>query len=377
MTLVCGPLVLPDAVRTGWLRVDRGRITAVQEGPPPPAPGEEVVEVTDGFVLPGLVDGHCHGALGRDFADRGDDVVAVAAGAHHRGGTTSLVASLLSAPPEPLRAAVRRLAPFVTDALIDGIHLEGPFLSRARRGAHPVDALRDPDLAEVDRLLTAGGGAVTYVTIAPELPGALDVVRELTGRGIRVGVGHTDADHGQTQRAIQAGARTATHLFNAMAPVHHRAGGPVVALTEDPRVTCELIADGHHLGPDVVRWVWSLLGTQRVMLVSDASAATLMPSGQYHLGEQTIAARSGAVWTQDGASLAGSSITLLDAVRWCTSIGISLLDAVTAASDTAARALGLADRGRLATGGRADLILTDADLRPQRVMRAGRWLTPG
>jgi N-acetylglucosamine-6-phosphate deacetylase len=373
MTIVSGPLIGIDGIDQRWLRVDGETITAVETGPVSPRPGEEVIEVSEGFVLPGLVDGHCHGGAGHGFAD-GADAARRAVAVHRRGGTTTLIASLVSAQPAPLLAAVHELAPLVADGTIDGIHLEGPYLSAARRGAHPASALRRPDLDEMLSLLHASKDTITTVTVAPELPGALQLIRALTQRAVRVGIGHTDSDAADTRAAIDAGASIATHLFNGMAQIHHRAGGPVVALTTDPRVTCELICDGQHLSADVVRWLWPLLARDRVMLVSDASPATGMPDGHYQLGTQSVELHGSAVWTADGGSLAGSCITLLDAVRWCVQIGIGLAEAVQAASDTPARILGLADRGRLAPGYRGDLVITDRDVRPTRVMLAGQWL---
>ena len=373
MTIVAGQVVGSDSAAHRWLRTDGDTIAAVGFGPVPARSNEQVIDVGDGYVLPGLVDGHCHGGAGFGFAD-GPAAARRAAEFHHRGGSTSVIASLLSAEPARLRAAVRDLAPLVAEVTIDGIHLEGPFLSPARRGAHPRHALRRPDNEEMKDLLTAGNDTITTVTVAPELPGALDLIRALTQRGVRVGIGHTDADGAVTRAGIEAGASIATHLFNAMPSIHHRAGGPVVALTADPTVACELICDGHHLSAEVVRWLWRLLGPDRVLLVSDASPAAGMPAGTYQLGGDTVELHGSAVLTADGSSLAGSSITLLDAVRWCVGIGVDLDDAVRAAAATPARVLGVGDRGRLAPGYRADLVLTDRDLRLRRVMRAGRWL---
>ena len=343
-----------EGIARQWLRVDGDRMTDVASGPAPGRRGEEVVDVGDGFVLPGLVDGHCHGGAGAGFAD-GPDAARRAADFHHRGGSTTVIASLVSAGPTPLRAAVRDLAPLVDDTTIDGIHLEGPYLSAARRGAHPAQALRHPDPDEMRRLLNAGKDTITTVTIAPELPDALELIETLTRRGVRIGIGHTDADAAETRAAIGAGASIATHLFNGMPPIHHRAGGPVVALIADPRVTCELICDGQHLSAEIVRWLWGLLGPNRIMLVSDASPAAGMPDGRYQLGGTSVELHRSVVRTADGTSLAGSSITLLEAVRWCVGIGIGIGEAVHAASTSPARTLGFADRGRLAPGCRADI----------------------
>jgi len=374
-TLVKGRLVLPSGVAEGWVRTTGPSIVGVGADVGPAGgespPGADVVE-TDGYVLPGLVDTHCHGALGSAYAD-GPEALARAAEHHHRCGTTSLFASTVSERAADLASQVAHLAGASARGVVDGVHLEGPYLSARRCGAHRPDVLRDPDLAEVADMLDRASGTLRSMTLAPELPGALALVRMLRDRDVTVAVGHTAASTSQTRAAIEAGARVATHLFNGMEPIHHRAGGPVVALLDDPRVRCELIADGEHLDADVVRWVWHSVGTERVMLVSDASPAVGMPDGELAWRGSTVYVASSRVRTASGA-LAGSAVTLLDAVRWVVGTGVPLVDAVAAASRVPAACYGLADRGSLAVGMRADLVLTDDDLRVRRVMRAGEWL---
>jgi N-acetylglucosamine-6-phosphate deacetylase len=227
-----------------WLRVEDGVIAELGRGRPP-GPS---IELGDGWLVPGFVDLHVHGGGGASFQD---DDPAVAVAFHRAHGTTTLLASLVSAPVDDLVAAVARLAAASTEGLVAGVHLEGPWLAASRTGAHAPEALGPPDPRQVLRLLEAG--PVRMVTLAPELPGALDAIRALRAHDVVVAVGHTDATYEQTLAAIAAGATVGTHLFNAMAPLHHRASGPVLALLEDPTVVVELVVDGAHLHPAVVR----------------------------------------------------------------------------------------------------------------------------
>ncbi|GIH05577.1 N-acetylglucosamine-6-phosphate deacetylase [Rhizocola hellebori] len=366
MNVIAGTLVLPDAVTEGWVQVSDGLITQVGTGAAPQPP----TLVTDGYVMPGLVDMHCHGGGGSSF-DRGAEAAEAVARFHLAHGTTSIMASLSTTTRERLLSQVKALAPIVGQSTLVGMHLEGPFLSELRCGAHPPHLLRDPDWEEIAEVLAAGEGAVRMLTIAPELPYALEVVDWLTREQVIVAIGHTDATFAETQAAIGAGATVATHLFNGMRPIHHREGGPVTALLGDERVWCELICDGHHLSPEVCRLAFRAAGNHRAVLITDACTAAGMPDGPYVLGGESIVLAHGAVHTADGRSLAGSALTLLAAVRFAVSCGIPLPDAVRAASANPADALGLPDRGRLAPGLRADLLLTDRTLHPTQVMRGG------
>ena len=370
MVTIRGDLVTSTGVEPGWVRVVGDRIDAVGSGVAPQ--DAEVVE-TDGLVLPGLVDIHCHGALGAAFGD-GAAAARTVADHHRRSGSTSMLASLVSESPGVLAGQVGVLSPLVQDGIVDGIHLEGPYLASACRGAHRADALRDPDVDEIAALLDLAGGAIRVVTVAPERAGAVELIELLVARGVAVAVGHTAASAGETRAALDAGARIATHLFNAMPALHHRDGGPVLALLDDERVTCELIVDGQHLDLEVVRWVWRLLGPARRMLVSDSSPATGIPDGLVTLGGQAVQVTAGVARTVAEGALAGSTSTLLDVVRCAVGSGVPLHEAVTAATAVPAAAVGLADRGELRAGGRADLVLTDRGLGLRRVLLAGRWL---
>lgn len=270
-----------ELLRPGWIDVSDGVVLAVGGGPAPRAADHDLGAVT---VVPGFVDTHLHGGGGANFTSATPEETATAVGVHRRHGTTTVVASLVTAGPDELLRQVTELAGDVRTGLIDGIHLEGPWLSTKRCGAHQPSLMRDPDPDEVDRVLAAGGGAVRMVTIAPERDGALAAIRQLVTAGVVAAVGHTEATYEQTRAAIAAGATVGTHLFNAMRPVDRREPGPVVALLEDSRVTVEMITDGVHLAPAIYRHVTRSVGPDRVSLVSDAMAATGMAEiGRAHV----------------------------------------------------------------------------------------------
>ena len=342
----------PDRVLSpGWVRVVAGRVAEVGEGVPKRS------DHTAHRMTPGLVDVHCHGGGGGDFG--GDDAsIEIAAARHASAGTTTVLASLVSAPIDVLAEQVSRLRDHVAAGTIAGIHLEGPWIAASRCGAHDPRALRAPERTDVDRLLRLAVGTLRMVTLAPELPGALDAVRHLVGAGVVVAVGHTDADAATVTAAVDAGATVATHLFNAMPPLLHREPGPVGALLADPRVTVELIDDGAHVDPTVVDVAVSAVGPRRWMLVTDAIAAAGEGDGALRLGGLDVIVSDGQARLAGSAALAGSTLMLLDAVRRQVARGRDPHDAVSAATSTPADALGL-DAGRLAPGARADLLLLD------------------
>lgn len=358
LLLAAERLVLPDRVAApGWVRVDGARIGEVGDGEPP-GPAERFP-----LLVPGLVDLHVHGGGGAWFAD--DPVRAAAF--HRARGSTTVVASLVSAPLDVLVAEVAALRPHVEAGTVAGVHLEGPFLAPSRCGAHDPGVLRTPSPAAVDRLLAAG--PVAMVTLAPELDGGLAAVRRAAEAGVVVAVGHTEADYETTRAALAAGATVATHLFNAMPPLRHRAPGPVGALLEDPRVALEVVADGHHLHAAVVRGV---LGTGRAALVSDAIAAAGLSDGPAEIGGLPVTVARGAARLADGGALAGSVATLADCLRRVLDDGVDLRRAVTAATLTPARVLGIEGRaGSIAPGRAADLVALDERHRVVAVLAGG------
>ena len=369
-------VVLPEGVLRGWVRLDGPLIAGVGDGDLPT--GAEPMDLGGAWLVPGFVDMHVLGGGGASFQSGDPDEVRRAARAHHRDGTTTLMASLVSRPVDELVESAARLRELVAGGVVAGIHFEGPFLSRERCGANDPACLVPPDPASVRRLAEACVGVPGMLTLAPEMDGGLDAVRRLVDAGILVAVGHTSASYEQTRDAVEAGARVGTHLYNGMPPLHHRHPGPVAALLEDDRVCLELIHDRHHLHDAVFRGVLDRAGPSRTALISDGISATGLGDGDYVLGGLAVEVRDGAARLAGRSSLAGSSITVAQAVRHAVSAGIPLIDAVTAASLTPARALGLdGSVGRIAAGLAADLVVLDEELAVTSVMADGRWLDDG
>lgn len=374
MLLTAGQVVTPARILApGWLLLDGDRIVEVGEGPLPRTPDVDLGTAT---LSPGFVDLHVHGGGGASFDSGTTDAAQVVAAAHLAHGTTSMAASLVTDTPERMASAVRELALLVGDGHLAGVHLEGPWLSPRRSGAHQPGSLAHPDPAAVEALLAAGDGAVRMVTLAPELPGGVNAVRLLASAGVVAAIGHTDATYDETRAALDAGARLGTHLFNAMRPLHHRDPGPVGALLDAP-VDVELIADGVHLHPAVLRTVFAAK-PGRCILVTDAMAAAGAPDGDYRLGPMAIQVRDGVarLASDDGdGAIAGSTLTMDAAVRFAVrTAGLPLLDVVHAASTAPAGAWGLDDVGAIEPGRRADLVVLDDTLEVVRVMRSGVWV---
>jgi len=390
-----GRVVTPSAVvDDGAVAWEGERITWV--GPADDAPDALRDAVTaavpvDGYVLPGLVDLHCHGGGGASFPDAADPATArIAVHEHLRHGTTSLVASLVTAPPDVLRARTTLLAGLAEDGEIAGIHFEGPFISAERCGAQNPAAIQQPDAGLTRELLDLSRGHAVTMTIAPEAPGvtgADGVSRTLVAGGALPSFGHTVASAEQARTAVvEAGeqlasapaARSArpivTHLCNGMNPMHHREPGPIpefLAAARDGRLALELIADGTHLDPSFVRSVFEIVGRENVLLVTDAMAAAGMPDGDYQLGALAVTVAGGVARLTDGDSIAGGTAHLLDVVRTTVGGGVALIDAVYAAATGPALVLGDDGVGALEAGRRADVVVTDGDLRPVEVVKNG------
>ncbi|MGC0273636.1 N-acetylglucosamine-6-phosphate deacetylase [Pseudactinotalea sp. Z1739] len=352
----------------GWVAFTGAGITAVGTGAAPDA--AQVVHGT-GLLIPGLIDIHCHGGAGGAFAG-GTEAIDQGLGYHRRHGTTRSVLSMVTATIPNLRDQVsdaRQVC--AADPLVLGIHLEGPWLSPAHRGAHDQALLREPTEADIDAMLTAADGYLAQVTIAPELTGAHRAIEQLLRAGVRVAVGHSAVDYDQAGAAFDAGASILTHAFNAMAPIHHRAPGPVLAATERDGVTCEVINDGVHVHPRVVRLLHEM-APGRIAYVTDAMAAAGCADGAYELGGQAVTVTDGVPRLDSTGSIAGSTLTMDAAVRQAVRIGIPLPDAIQAATSTPARTLGLADRfGSLAPGYAADAVLLDTGLQVEQVWADG------
>jgi len=362
---VTGRIVRPGAVVDGHVEIDGSTIISVDA---------RAVHETD-YIVPGFVDLHCHGGGGHTFTTGSAGEARAAAEFHLRHGTTTMLASLVSSPFELMRSATAAYAPLVAEGVLAGIHFEGPYLSGARCGAQNPAFLRDPSLDELTALIDIGAGAVRMVTIAPELPGALDAIALLVRHGVLAAIGHTDATYEQTLAGVAAGATVGTHVFNGMRPPHHREPGPVIALLDSPPIVCELVADGVHLHNGMLAFAARAAGPDRAALVTDAMDAAGMADGRYDLGGQAVTVAGGVARLDRDGSIAGSTLTMDAALRRAVTAGIPLPDAAAMAATTPARALGLADEvGALEAGLRADLVVLSADLKVKRVMRAGTWL---
>lgn len=356
-----------DGTRTfapGVLTIQGPRVVGV--GPDDGWPSD--VDLGDVTLAPGFVDVHGHGGGGASFPD---DPAAVLA-THRAHGTTTSIASLVTQHPDVLTAQVAALTSLVDEGELAGLHLEGPWLGTGHRGAHPAKLLRSPATDEVRRVVDAG--AVRMVTLAPELEGALDAIALLAGRGIVAAVGHTDAGYEDCRQAIAAGATGATHLFNGMPPLAHRAPGPVLALVEDERVWLELVADGHHVDLALVRHVFAQ-HPGRVVLVTDAMAAAGCGDGDYPLGDAAVEVRDGVARIAGTDTLAGSTLTLDVAVRNVVRAGVPLEDALRAATRNPARYLDLGGVGEFRPDAWADAVALADDLEVVGVLRRGVWIT--
>lgn len=366
-----------ELLRPGWIEVAGDTIAAIGAGSPPHRPDHILGAVT---VVPGFVDTHVHGGGGSSFS-AGAEQTATAAALHRRHGTTTLLASLVSEAPNDLLRQVRELATQVRADLIAGIHLEGPWLSAKRCGAHDPVLLRDPEPGELRRVLDAGAGAIRMVTLAPERAGGLEAIRHVVDAGAVAAVGHTEATYSQTCAAIDAGATVGTHLFNAMRPIHHREPGPVIALLEDPRVTVEVIADGVHIDAALYRHVTRSVGPHRVSLVTDAMAAAGMSDGAYRIGPLAVDVADGVAHLAGTETIAGSTATMDRLFRFAVAHSSghdglhrdeALALAVRQSSINPARALGLPCPA-LQPGTSANLVVLDTELAVSAVMYRGAW----
>ncbi|NKQ25280.1 N-acetylglucosamine-6-phosphate deacetylase [Streptomyces galbus] len=364
-------VVLPTgAVPGGRVVVDGTRIAAA-------APEHaQVLDLSGHWVVPGFVDLHNHGGGGASFTSGTVDDVLQGIHTHRLHGTTTLVASTVTGAMDFLTQRAGLLSELAEQGDIAGVHFEGPFISPCRKGAHSEELLRDPDPAEVRKLVDAARGHAKMVTLATELPGGIDSVRLLAEHGVIAAIGHTDATYEQTVEAIDAGATVATHLFNAMPPVGHRAPGPITALLEDGRVTVELINDGTHLHPAALQLAFHHTGADRVAFITDAMDAAGFGDGRYMLGPLEVEVADGVARLVEGGSIAGSTLTLDRAFKRAVTIDrVPVTDAVRALSANPARLLGLDDRiGSLEPGKDADLVVLDADFELKGVMRRGAWV---
>lgn len=319
-------------------------------------------------VVPGFVDVHIHGAGGHDVMEASPEALQAVTTTVARHGTTSLLATTVTANRDATCRSVEGIARFIRQpqraaaAEILGIHLEGPFLSHTRRGVQPAEWIAPPTLDLLRQLLQSADGFARILTLAPEVPGALDLIAEARKQGLVVAMGHTDATYDQACAAIERGAHHAVHVYNAMRPFSHRETGVLGAVLTSPEVTAELIADGVHVDPAAMRLLFAAKGVDRVLLVSDATAAAGMPDGTYRLGTFEVIVTGGVCRNTEGR-LAGSTLTLDRGLRNVVALGVPFADAVRMLTLNPARLLGLEKKkGVLAPGADADLVLLDENL---------------
>lgn len=341
--------------------------------------GARQLDFRGGLIAPGYIDLHIHGAAGYDVMDSSPEALPAIEHLLAPHGVTSYLPTTVTAPLETTLQALEKLANAIegqSDRQIPGrakplgVHLEGPFLSHARRGVHPPESLLPPTLATFDKFWQAARGHIRMMTIAPELEGASEVIAEAARRGVCVSLGHSDAEMAVARSGIEAGARHATHTFNAMRPLHHRDPGILGAVLTDARVSADMIVDGIHLDPSIVRLVANLKGFANTVLITDALSATGMPDGKYHLGSFDIEVKDGHCISN--GRLAGSVLTMDRAVRNLVSFtDWTLPQAVAAATRNPACAASLKGKGVLAAGADADFIVLSQDGTVQHTFVAG------
>lgn len=375
MHVIGAPRVVADSVPLGpaCVAVSDGVILGVAAGETYGDVPPDVV-LPSGVLVPGLVDMQINGCFGVDFVAADPAGWAEVSARLPETGVTSFVPTFITAPVPDLVAGLRRTAALPADlggARVLGVHVEGPFLSAARHGAHDPALLRDPTPEAVDALIEAAPGLLRMHTLAPERPGALAAIRRLVDAGVLVSVGHSDATAEQTEAAADAGARLVTHLFNAMRPLHHREPGVVGQGLADPRLTCGLIADLHHVAAPICRLAFAA-APGRIVLVTDAVAAAGMPPGTYDLGGQQVSVDPLGLPRRPDGTLAGSGLRLDAAIANVVAAGVDLRSAVDAASRLPADILGRPDLGRIEAGGTADLVWLGDDLSARATWLAGR-----
>jgi len=346
--------------------------------------GIRALEIGGKIIVPGFVDVHIHGAGGRDVMEGTPDALDTVAMTVATHGTTSLVATTVTASEKETCTSVAGIADYILEgrqrsprelsAEILGIHFEGPFISATRRGVHPTKWIAAPSIEILGQLLKKARGTAQIITLAPELPGALDLIASACKAGLVISLGHTDATYAEANAAIEAGATHAAHVYNAMRPFSHRETGVLGAVLTSTKVSAELIADGIHVDDAAMRMLVGLKTPERVILVSDGMSATGMPDGKYQLGLFEVKVSKGVARNAEG-KLAGSTLTLDRALRNMVALGVPFVDALRMVTANPARQIGLGThKGILAVGADADLVLLNEQLEVSAVMTRGAGL---
>jgi len=360
-------LIFLDGVRDG-LEIDvcEGKIVAIREQTQ--ASGEEIVDLSGDYLAPGFIDLHVHGALGRDTMEASAEAFRAICDFHASGGTTSLLLTTTTAPIEKVvevLGAVRDCRSSIS--AIAGVHMEGPFISKAKRGAQRQEFIQDPSPAAVRQLLEHAD-VIKRVTIAPELPGALEAIENFHTHGISVSGGHSDAWDEAARAAFERGMRSVTHTFNCMSSARrrgvYRVGGLLEFALSEPQISCELIADGHHVLPTLMKMLYHAKGPGGVCLVTDATAGAGLPDdSHFSLFGNDCVLKGGVCLLADCSALAGSASRMIDLVQTMVGdVAVPLHEAVTMATENPAHAVGLGTKGRLAVGADADFVVLSPEL---------------
>jgi N-acetylglucosamine-6-phosphate deacetylase len=368
------------------MTVENGRITGMGHRDEVNIPaGSKDYVAAGATVIPGFVDVHIHGAGGHDVMEGTTAALDTITSTVARFGTTSMLATTVTAPVDVTCRSLEGIAKYIRaheklsdetrfGAEILGIHLEGPFISYSCRGVHPPASIIHPSIEILKQFREAAEGLVRMVTVAPELPGAIEFIQAAVADGIVVGMGHTNATYEETRAAIAAGARHGVHMYNAMRPFNHRDPGVIGAILTDPDVTAEIIADGVHVAGPAIQVLLGTKGFDTVIAISDGISATGMGDGNFRLGEMEVQVKGGVARSSEG-NLAGSTLTLDRALRYLVSLGVPFVDAVRMATILPARRLGLAGKkGILAIGADADLAILTPDMKLAGVMTRGGGL---
>ncbi|KAF6617786.1 N-acetylglucosamine-6-phosphate deacetylase [Paenibacillus polymyxa] len=336
-----------------------------------------IVRLEGGYLLPGFIDIHVHGGNGEDFMDSDSRVLDAITSFHSSQGTTAMLATTMTAPKERIDRVLKEVHTYMAlpmpHAQLEGVHLEGPFISPNWAGAQNPEHIVPPNLAWVAEWEQCYPGLVRQVTLAPERKGALELITWLRSHGITAALGHTNATYEEIEQAASAGLNHAVHTFNAMTPLHHRKPGAAGAVLVDPRIEAEIIADGIHVHPAAISLLAKLKQDHNLILITDAMSATGLEDGHYTLGDLPVIVQDGVARLEDGVTLAGSTLTMIEGFRYLVQqVGLSIPEASQMASLNPARSLNIADRtGSLEAGKQADILLLDADLNLQGIWIKG------
>jgi N-acetylglucosamine-6-phosphate deacetylase len=366
--IIRGRLVSPGRLTcAGWLELQGGVIRQVGFDHVIPPDAGQVFDFGENYVCPGFIDLHVHGGAGYDVMDGSREALEAVARFHARGGTAAFLGTTMSTAAPRLKKALVAAAEYCsrrnrTGARMLGIHMEGPYLNPVKKGAHTPAGLKLPDTGELEELLADTGDVVKMVTLAPELPGSLDLIKLLTRQGVRTAVGHSVAGNDELAAAAAAGLSHGTHMFNAMGGFHHRDPGTAGYLLQMPEITVDVIADGLHVHPAAISMLIKLKGMDKVVLITDAIRAAGLSDGCYDLGGQDVSVQAGEARLA-ADTLAGSTLTMNRAISFMVrSVGVSMEQAVQMASLNPARALGMGNRyGRLEKGYKAGITVIDRD----------------